>query len=385
VKFAIYKMTEEMQKELYGSIDGIGSDHASLKLSEKAGTKISEQKSGVREFNQAAELLLDILQHWTEPDEIRAIGHRIVFGMDQPGPAIINDALLNDLKERRSFDPDHLPAAIEFIERLGAKLPGRPQVACFDTSFHSTIPEVAKMFPLPAALAKEGIRRYGYHGLSYTYLMEVLKKETGDATAGGRIILAHLGSGASLAAVKEGRCVDTSMGFTPAGGIMMGTRCGDIDPGIAWHLMENKKMNADRFNQLINHESGLLGVSGLSADMKELLENEQENVDAARAVALFCYIARKWIGAFTAVLGGLDTLVFTGGIGENAPLIRQRICDGLKFLELEMDEEKNNTGQWLISSPKSAIQVFVIRTDEERVIAEHVKQICGKNRKHAIT
>jgi acetate kinase len=255
--------------------------------------------------------------------------------------------------------------------------PQVPQVACFDTAFHRQMPRVAKILAIPRRFDKKGVQRFGFHGLSYEYLMEELQRISGPRTAKGRIILAHLGNGASMAAVRNGKSIDTTMGFTPAAGLPMSTRSGDIDPGLVWYLARNENITGQKFHDMVHHQSGLLGISETSPDMRDLLAHEKSDVRAAEAVAMFCYHARKWIGAFTAALGGLDTLVFAGGIGENGPVIRARICDGLQFLGLELDRKRNNTSAPIISAPKSKVTIRVIRTDEEIMLARSVLRVLG--------
>jgi acetate kinase len=247
-------------------------------------------------------------------------------------------------------------------------------VACFDTAFHHDLPRVAQLLPIPRRYEVQGVRRYGFHGLSYAFLMGELARLAGAEVAQGRVILAHLGNGASLAAVNRGKPMDTSMSFTPTAGVPMSTRTGDLDPGLVWYLARTEHMDAKGFNEMVNFKSGLLGVSETSSDMRDLLEHEKQDVRAAEAVALFCYQVKKWIGAFAAALGGLDTLVFAGGIGENAPPVRARICDGLGFLGIELDEKQNATNEGVISGKTSGITVRVIPTDEERMIA---RMVCG--------
>jgi acetate kinase len=247
-------------------------------------------------------------------------------------------------------------------------------VACFDTAFHRTMPRVASLLPIPRRYAAKGVERYGFHGLSYAYLMEELGR-LDPAAATGRVILAHLGNGASLAAVLHGKSIDTSMGFTPTSGLVMSTRTGDLDPGLVYYLAHTERMTAAQFQQMVNHESGLLGVSGTSSDLRDLLAQEGGDVRAAEAVALFCYQAKKWIGSFAAALGGLDTLVFAGGIGENAPLIRARICDGLSFLGIELNQKRNAKNAALISPDAGRVKVRVMRTDEELMIARSVTRV----------
>jgi acetate kinase len=258
------------------------------------------------------------------------------------------------------------------MEAFRRRFPELLQVACFDTAFHRTMPRAARLLAIPRRFDAMGIQRYGFHGLSYSYLMEELARVAGEKAAGGRVILAHLGNGASITAVRDGKSVDTSMGFTPAGGLPMGTRPGDIDPGVAWYLMKSENLAPEQFNNLINHQSGLLGVSETSSDMRDLLERQGSDVRAAEAVELFCYQTRKWVGAFAAVLGGLGTLVFSGGIGENAGEVRRRICSGLNFLGIELDEAKNAVNAPVISTAESPVTVRVIRTDEELMIAKIV-------------
>jgi acetate kinase len=247
-------------------------------------------------------------------------------------------------------------------------------VACFDTAFHHDLPRVARLLPIPRRYEAQGVRRYGFHGLSYAFLMGELAHLAGTEAALGRVILAHLGNGASLAAVHRGKSMDTSMSFTPTAGVPMSTRSGDLDPGLTWYLARTAGLDAKGFSEMVNFKSGLLGVSETSSDMRDLLEHEMQDVRAAEAVALFCYQVKKWIGAFAAALGGLDTLVFAGGIGENAPTVRTRICDGLGFLGIELDEKQNATNEGVISAKTSGIPVRVIPTDEERMIA---RMVCG--------
>jgi acetate kinase len=252
-------------------------------------------------------------------------------------------------------------------------------VACFDTAFHRTLPRVARLLPIPRRYAAMGVERYGFHGLSYAYLREELVRLDPTA-ASGRVILAHLGNGASLAAVRDGKCLDTSMGFTPAAGLVMSTRSGDLDPGLFSFLARRERMTPARFARMINHESGLLGVSEISSDVRDLLAREARDVRAAEAVALFCYQAKKWIGSFAAALGGVDTLVFAGGIGENSPAIRARICDGLGFLGIGLNRQRNATNAPLISPDAGRVKVRVIRTDEELMIARSVCRTLGVGR-----
>jgi acetate kinase len=250
-------------------------------------------------------------------------------------------------------------------------------VACFDTAFHHDLPRVAQLLPIPRRYEAQGVRRYGFHGLSYAFLMGELARLAGTKAAQGRVILAHLGNGASLAAVYRGKSMDTSMSFTPTAGVPMSTRSGDLDPGLVWYLARTEHLDAKGFNEMVNFKSGLLGVSETSSDMRDLLEHETQDVRAAEAVALFCYQVKKWIGAFAAALGGLDTLVFAGGIGENAPVVRARICDGMGFLGIQLEERRNAANEGVISSETSRVPVRVIPTDEELMIARMVRRVLG--------
>jgi len=308
----------------------------------------------------------------TAPD---AIGHRVVHGMLHSQPERVSAVLLTELRSIAPLDPEHLPREIELIEAMQRQYPNVPQVACFDTAFHRSMPPEATLLPIPRRYAAKGVQRYGFHGLSYTFLMQELARLGDGAAAQGRVILAHLGSGASLAAVLNGRSIDTSMGFTPAAGLVMGTRSGDLDPGLAGYLMNCEAMNAAQFQTMVNDKSGLIGISETSADVRDLLDRETTDSRAREAIAIFCYQAKKWIGAYTAALGGLDTLVFAGGIGENAAAVRRRICDGLQCIGIELDEARNAEHAACISSGR--VVVRVIRTDEESVIANLTAQCVG--------
>lgn len=378
IKFALYRNHEPLIRLLHGKIDRIGLGNSTLTSMDEKGNQKNNLKVEASDHLSAANFLLDWLQKHVEVSDIRAIGHRVVHGMNHSEPELITDELLNELHRFAPYDPDHLPDEIELIEAFRQRYPELSQVACFDTAFHSTMPRVAKLLPIPRRFDAMGIRRYGFHGLSYAYLMEELTHVSGKKAAQGKVILAHLGNGASLAAVREGNSIDTSMGFTPAAGLTMGTRPGDLDPGVAWYMMRSENLTPKQFNNRINHESGLLGISETSSDMEDLLARETKDIRAAEAVALFCYNTRKWIGTFAAVLDGLDVLVFSGGIGENCPPIRRRICEGLGFLGIELDEEQNKTNAPVISINNEKVTVRVIHTDEELMIAKTVSQIINK-------
>jgi acetate kinase len=309
-------------------------------------------------------------------DALAAVGHRVVHGGPKYSePQRITAPMVEELHNLNPFDPEHLPEEILLTEAFHHRFPNLPQVACFDTAFHHDLPQVARLLPIPRRYEAKGVRRYGFHGLSYAFLMGELARLGGDEAARGRVILAHLGNGASLAAVRNGKSVDTSMSFTPAAGVPMSTRSGDLDPGLLWYLARAEKMSAKQFNEMVNFHSGLLGMSETSSDMHDLLASEAQDVRATEAVALFCYQVKKCIGGYAAALGGLDTLVFAGGIGENAATVRARVCDGLGFLGIDLDQERNAKHEPWISSGTGRVKVRVIRTDEELMIAKSVMQV----------
>ena len=326
----------------------------------------------------AVGILMDWIEQRSGRDALTAVGHRVVHGGPKYyKPQRITPEMITELKQLSPFDPDHMPEEILLTEAFHHRFPDLPQVACFDTAFHHDLPRVAQMLPIPRRYEAQGVRRYGFHGLSYEFLMEELARLAGPDVARGRVILAHLGNGASLAAVRNGKSVDTSMSFTPTAGVPMSTRTGDLDPGLVWYLARTEKMSPKQFNHMVNFQSGLLGISETSSDMRDLLEHETQDVRAAEAVALFCYQVKKWIGSFAAALGGIETLVFAGGIGENAPAVRARICDGLGFLGIELEEKHNAANEGVISAAPSRVVVRVIHTNEELMIAKTVCQVLG--------
>ena len=372
IKFALYETGVQLNVKLYGEIENIGVNNARLSFTKNISHENNNINAEAPDANAAADFLINWLEKQEDLTSLKAIGHRIVHGMKHTHPECITPELIEELKVISGYDPEHLPGEIRLIEVFQKRFPALVQVACFDTSFHTTMPMVAKLLAIPRRYASIGLQRYGFHGLSYAYLMEELARTAGNKTAKGRVILAHLGSGASLAAVKEGKSIDTSMGFTPTSGLPMGTRTGDLDPGVAWYLMQAEKINAGSFNHLINHDSGMLGISETSADMRELLKIRDADSRAADAVELFCYQTKKWIGAYAAVLGGIDTVIFAGGIGEHAPEIRSAICAGLQFLGIEIDESKNVNNETIISVELSKVCVRVIKTNEQLMIAKLV-------------
>ena len=375
IKFALYAAVEPLKRGLYGKIDRIGLSGTNLTFHDADGKPQASRKLIAADHKSAANFLIDWLEEKYDFKTIQAVGHRVVHGMKHIAPEIVTQDLLDELHRISPYDPDHLPREIELIEAFRQRHPKLPQVACFDTAFHHAMPRVAKLLPIPRRFDAKGVQRYGFHGLSYACLMEELTRLGDPAATKGRVILAHLGNGASLAAVRDGKSMDTSMGFTPTAGLVMSTRSGDLDPGLAPYLARTEQMTTKQFYEMVNHESGLLGVSEISSDMRDLLTREAGDVRAAEAVALFCYQAKKWIGSFAAALGGLDTLVFSAGIGENCPSIRARICNGLNFLGIELNESRNAENAPVISTNASRATVRVIRTDEELMIARSVCRI----------
>lgn len=377
IKFALYAANDRLVRLLSGKIERIALPDTVLIVHE-TGKKPETESIQALDHGMAGTVLMNWLEQHLGPTSIMAVGHRVVHGGQKyREPQRVTAELLEELRRLSPYDPEHLPSEIRLMEGFGERYPDLPQVACFDTAFHRDMPRVARILPIPRRFEAKGVQRYGFHGLSYSYLMEELARVAGIEAAKGRVILAHLGNGASLTAARDGRSIDTSMGFTPAAGLPMSTRSGDLDPGLAWYLARSEQMTAEQFHQMINHQSGLLGVSEISPDMRDLLAREADDVRAEEAVALFCYQAKKWIGAFAAALGGLDTLVFAGGIGENAAVIRQRICDGLGFLGIQLDETRNKANAPVISVDAGPVTVRVIRTDEEMMIAEAVCRLLG--------
>ena len=375
IKFALFETGASLRRILGGGIDRIGQPGATLRVKGlNPGDNLSRPVTAP-DLTAAVGALIDGIEERSGHDAFTAVGHRVVHGGPKYSqPQRITAEMVEDLRRLSPFDPEHLPEEILLTEEFHRRFPDMPQVACFDTAFHHDLPRVAQMLPIPRRYEAQGVRRYGFHGLSYAFLMGELARLAGTEAAQGRVILAHLGNGASLAAVHRGKSMDTSMSFTPTAGVPMSTRSGDLDPGLVWYLARTEHLDAKGFNEMVNFKSGLLGVSETSSDMRDLLEHETQDVRAAEAVALFCYQVKKWIGAFAAALGGLDTLVFAGGIGENAPTVRARICDGLGFLGIELDEKRNAANEGVISAETSRVPVRVIPTDEERMIA---KMVCG--------
>ena len=381
IKFALFEAEWISRPVLKGRIERIGLPEAIFTIKSAEGSDQFSRPIAAPDHRAAVTALMDWVEERSGHEPLTAVGHRVVHGgpkYSEPQP--VTGELIKELHRLSLFDPEHLPEEILLAEAFHHRFPDLPQVACFDTAFHHGLPRVAQLLPIPRRFEAKGVRRYGFHGLSYAFLMEELARLAGRKAARGRVILAHLGNGASLAAVRDGKPVDTSMGFTPTAGVPMSTRSGDLDPGLLGYLARTENLNAKRLNEMVNFQSGLLGVSETSSDMRDLLERERQDVRAAEAVALFCYQVKKWIGAFAAVLGGLDTLVFAGGIGENAHAIRTRICDGLEFLKVELEERHNAANEGVISAATSRVAVRVIPTDEELMIAKTVYRVLGLGR-----
>ena len=378
IKFALFEAGDPPQRIFEGAIEGIGRPGSALQVKGPSSSDNLSRPLIASDHRAAVTALIGWLEERLGLEGLAAVGHRVVHGgpsYSEPRP--ITADLVKELRRLSPFDPEHLPVEILLVEAFQRWLPSVPQVACFDTAFHRDLPRVARLLPIPRRYEAEGVRRYGFHGLSYEFLMGELARVGDPAAASGRIILAHLGSGASLCAVLDGKSIDTSMSFTPTAGVPMSTRSGDLDPGLVGYLARTENMSAKQFHELVNFKSGLLGISETSSDIRDLLGCEARDERAAEAVALFCYQVKKWIGAFAAALGGLDTLVFSGGIGENSPIIRARICAGLAFLGVDLEHESNTKSVKLISTRASQVAVRVIATDEEYMIAKAACRVLG--------
>src|SRR5271170_345469 len=352
---------------------------ARLKIIDANGATLLDSSVKGTDSNAALQAMFSWLDKHEYLSGLKAAGHRLVHGGARyTEPQRITPKFLRALEKLVPLDPDHLPAAIKGIQFVANEFPKLPQVACFDTAFHSPLPTVAKMYALPRRFYDAGIRRYGFHGLSFEYIVGELR-ELDAKLAAARVIVAHLGSGASIVALQNGKSMDTSMGFTPLEGLVMSARSGDLDPGLLLYLLAQKKMSAKAAATLLNKQSGLLGVSGITGDMRTLLEKAAQDPHAAEAIDLFCYRAKKYVGAYAAALQGLDALVFTGGIGERAPAIRARICSGLEFLGIEIDAAHNQANAPVISATNSRVNVRVIQTNEDLMIVQHVKTVLGQS------
>ena len=376
LKFCVFERPpgERWHLEARGQIEGIGTSPR-LSVKDEHGESLAKQDVAARDGREALDALAGWLRSKYGGSRVLGVGHRVVHGGARfNGPTILNAEVLRELYQLVPLAPLHQPYNLAAIEAVYERLPGIPQVACFDTSFHRGQPAVAELIPLPRELRQQGLQRYGFHGLSYEYVASVLP-EVAPEIARGRVIVAHLGSGASMCALKDGKSVDSTLGFTALDGLCMGTRPGSIDPGVVLHLFQGLNLSAKEVESLLYKKSGLLGVSGMSNDMRDLLGRSEP--EAILAVDYFVYRAAKEIGALTAVLGGLDALVFTAGIGENSPEIRQRICAASAWLGIELDQIANSKSQSKISTAHSSPSVWVIPTNEELMIARHTGSLLG--------
>lgn len=370
VKAVCFERTNQLLPVAGVSVENIGQSATVLRGYVGPDTQnVNESSIEAADFQDALDIIFDWFQQAIDLEKISAIGYRVVFsGPDFTDATVIDDAVVAVFESMKQYDPDHMPAILDVIQNCRQRFSGVVHVACFDTSFFADLPEVAKIIPLPSEYLGTVVRRYGFHGLSYTYLLSEVQQHE-DSAASGKIIFAHLGSGVSLAAVKNGRPIDTTMSFSPASGVVMSTRSGDIDPGILLYLHKTHNKSFEEIDEILNRKSGLIGVSEQSADMYTLLKAEPDSEQASRAVELFCYQVRKAIGSLAGALGGVDMLVFSGGIGYRSASIRSRICSELGFLGIELDHERN-TAQDAIISAEQSIPVRILQTNEEVVIAQ---------------
>jgi acetate kinase len=381
LKAVLYRLGPPETVEVRAAAERIGIPNSCLRVTDAQGTVLL-CRSALPDHAAALEAVFTWLRIQHLDEGLCAIGQRVVHGGTQySAPTLITEAVLDALWSLVPLDTEHMPQTLRVIENIRKAYPKLPQVACFDTAFHRQMPRVAQMYPLPRDLWDAGVARYGFHGLSYEYILQELRGLDDDA-ADGRVIVAHLGNGASMAAVHHGVSVDTTMGLSPTGGLVMSTRTGDLDPGVLLYLLQSRGLDPTALSRLVNKQAGLLGVSGSSADMRDLLAREETDPPAADAVRLFCYQARKFLGALVATLGGLDTLVFTAGIGERASVIRARICDGLEHLGLQLDAARNAAHAPIISSYASRVVVRVIPTDEDLIIARHTHRLIDEGADH---
>lgn len=376
IKFSIYDLDTTETLVISGELSRIGLDNGNFTVKNTNGSIIHNDNSIYKTHEIAFNELFNWLTKSNFDNNIKAVGHRILNGGTQFRiPQIITTSLIKELMTLRRLDQEHLPHEIKGINFAKQNYPNITQVACFDTAFHRNIPKVAKQYPIPRNFYDEGVIRYGFHGLSYEFVNDTLNTLESQNSKKEKVIIAHLGNGASMAAIKDGQCIDTTMGFTPTGGLVMSTRSGDLDPGVIYYLLDEKKMSPSAVYNMLNKKSGLLAVSNLSSDMKDLLQAQKENPYADEAISLFCYQAKKFLGALVAVLGGLDTLIFTGGIGENSAAIRFNICENLDSFGIKLDSILNSQNAPLLSSNTSKVSVRIIPTNEELMIARHTSQI----------
>ena len=377
LKFGLFPLAESDDPFLHGVLEYSGRAGGQLRVVYSRERKEDAvQVAATRE--SAAKELLRYLERSSLFKSVRAVGHRLVHGGSKlRAPVVIDPAVRALIKEVVPLAPDHLPTELRAIDEVARFAPAVTQVACFDTAFHGAMPRVARLFGLPRALLDSGVVRYGFHGLSYEYVTDTLQNR-GELAA--RTIVAHLGNGASIAAVRDGVGIDTTMGLTPTGGMVMSTRSGDLDPGILLYLLRSRGFSADDVDDATKHKGGLLGISDSSSDMRELLAARATDPKAEEAIGVFCYQARKFIGGYAAALGGLDALAFTGGIGEQSSEVRARICEGLGFLGIEIDERSNRENAETISAAGSRVRVRTIKANEEAMIARHTRQAINPSR-----
>lgn len=374
IKFALYQIRETEQLLAHGAVERIGLPSGWLWLKDPEGKRLVDRHADYTDHNAAVTAMFATAMEGLPVPE--GVGHRLVHGgPDHMAPEILTPELMLTLRRLIPLAPLHLPGEIKGIDAVAGHFPGISQVACFDTAFHRRLPAVAQRLPIERSLWHAGVHRYGFHGLSYEYIAGALGQDIK-----GRVIIAHLGNGASMAALEDGRPQDTTMGFSALGGLMMGTRSGDMDPGILLYLMDEKGYDTRQLEKLLDQRSGLVGVSGISSDMKTLLDQRTAEPHAAQAIELFCYTARKSVGALAAVLGGLDALVFTGGIGERAAPVRWMICRGLEYLGIHLDPDANDIHADTISTGQSPCKVRVIPTNEDLMIARHTRALLSKDR-----
>lgn len=380
LKVALYG--SDLRRLLSAKVERIGSGQAHMRVMGEDGSSRLDEHSALPDHGAALDAFLDWLRGSDTRGDFAGVGHRVVYGgREFREPQVVSDEMLSALRLLKPIDPDHLPQALNAIVATRRAFPQVPQVACFDTTFHQHMPAVACTYALPQDVRRDGVIRYGFHGLSCEYVMQELRRLDPES-ANGRVIVAHLGNGASMTAVRNGAGVDTTMGFTPTGGLVMGTRSGDLDPGVLLYLLRSRGLSVDALSSIVNSKSGLLGLSGSTSDMQELLERAPNGGDAELAVAVFCYTAQKFLGGLAAALGGLDVLVFTGGIGEQAPQIRERICADLRFFGVRVDPQRNATNAAVISPDDAPVTVRVCATDEDLMIARHTRRLLEKGTQH---
>jgi acetate kinase len=374
LKFGLYRVgSSRTETLLSGEAESIGGTDAKIHAQDAHANALLSETLPIPSQRDALGRIASLIAHCKMPPPA-AVGHRIVHG----GPklrqhCVIDGRVLRELEAATAFAPLHMPSALSVIHGAREHFPGLPQAACFDTAFHADMPEVARVLPIAGELRAQGLQRYGFHGLSCESIVHQLANDVPH-----RLIIAHLGNGASITAVESGKSVDTSMGLTPTGGVMMGTRSGDLDPGVLVYLMREKRFDAAMLEQLVDHRSGLLGISGVGSDMRHLHDAAPSNADARLAISMFCYCVRKQVAAMIAALDGVELIVFTGGIGENDAAARAAICGGLSWIGVELDDVRNKSAHSPISGPTSRCAVRVLPSQEDEQIARHTRALLSK-------